>query len=1089
MRFCNLIIVLLWSAQVAFSANNSEEARLMRFPTIHGDQIVFTYGGDLYQVSRSGGTARKLTSHKGYEIFPRFSNDGNKIAFTGKYDGNREVYTMPAEGGTPERKTYSATIDRDHVWERMGPNNIVMGWKHDTNKILYRSRWRHFNPWKGDLKLINSQGGMPDELPLPSAGFASYSPDNEKLAFNRIFRQFRTWKHYRGGMAGDIYIFDFNTKSTKNITQHEAQDIIPMWHGNKIYFLSDRDWRMNLYSYDLESQEIKQLTDFKDFDIKFPSLGQNAIVFEKGGYIYVYDLQSDELNQVDININDDNPGSRKKRVDASDNISSSHIAPDGNRALFSGRGDVFSVPAESGITYNLTESSGVHNRNARWSPDGTQIAYISDQTGEDEIYVMPSDGSEPPQQLTTNGDTYKYQIKWSPDGEKLMWSDKKMRLHYINVNNQDVTQVDQAQQWEIKDYEWSPNGEWIVYSKPEVEKERTIYAYNVANEKERPVTRGWYPSYQPTISDNGQYLYFISKRSFNPIYSRTEWNHAYVDMAKIYVVPLTKDLPSPFAPKNDEVSMDGASKKQQDQGNGNKKDKDNVDVEIDFENIADRIESLPVNASRYWDLTDVKGKLFYMENSHSDKKPTLYSFDLDKSKKKKHGHIKGFEVAVNNKKMMVKKGGDYAIIDVPKGKVKLENKLDLSNMKVWVNLHEEWKQIFNETWRQMRDFFYAPNMNGMDWKGIRQKYEPLVNHVNHRADLNYIAGEMIAELNAGHCYVGNGDLPEVETIKMGLLGAELSKDPESGYFQVDRVLEGANWKKSLRSPLTQSGVEVEEGDYIIAVNGASTDEMPNIYQSLTGKAGKQVEFRVNESPQMENSRKVIVKPIGSEKQLYYYNWVQNNMDKVNEASNGKIGYVHIPDMARNGLNEFVENFYPQLRKKALILDVRGNGGGNVSPMLIERLRRELAMYTKPRNGEPRPNPSDMIMGPKVCLMDEWSASDGDLFPYRFRKHNLGKLVGQRTWGGVVGIRGSLPFVDGGTLHKPEFAKFDTEGEEWIIEGHGVEPDIEVFNDPYKQYQGTDQQLQKAIDIIQKQLEDSMPRIPDAPPYHDKSEGG
>ncbi|PSR05922.1 MAG: protease, partial [Bacteroidetes bacterium SW_10_40_5] len=392
-------------------------------------------------------------------------------------------------------------------------------------------------------------------------------------------------------------------------------------------------------------------------------------------------------------------------------------------------------------------------------------------------------------------------------------------------------------------------------------------------------------------------------------------------------------------------------------------------------------------------------------------------------------------------------------------------------------------------WRQMRDFFYAPNMNGMDWKGIRQKYEPLVNHVNHRADLNYIAGEMISELNAGHCYVGNGDLPEVETIKMGLLGAELSKDPESGYFQVDRVLEGANWKKSLRSPLTQSGVEVEEGDYIIAVNGASTDEMPNIYQSLVGKAGKQVELRVNESPKLKNSRKVIVKPIGSEKQLYYYNWVQKNMDKVNEASNGKIGYVHIPDMARNGLNEFVENFYPQLRKKALIVDVRGNGGGNVSPMLIERLRRELAMYTKPRNGEPRPNPSDMIMGPQICLMDEWSASDGDLFPYRSRKHNLGKLVGQRTWGGVVGIRGSLPFVDGGTLHKPEFAKFDSEGKEWIIEGHGVEPDVEVFNDPYQQYQGTDQQLQKAIDMILQQLDDSMPEIPDAPPYPDKSHDG
>ena len=1069
-------------ATTLFSQDN--EARLLRFPTINDEAIVFVYAGDLYKVDRDGGTARRLTSHEGYELFPHFSPDGETIAFAGQYDGNREVYTMPADGGQPERVTYSANLSRDYVWERMGPNNIVMGWK-GNDSILYRSKWRHFNSFKGDLRLTGKEGGMPKDVPLSSGGFASYSPDGRKLAFNHTFREFRTWKHYRGGMAADVRIMDLQTNEIRKITDNPAQDIIPMWHENTVYFISDRNWRMNLFAHDLETGETEQITHFEEFDIKFPTLGDDAIVFENGGYIYEYDLTNEELEKVEIHIRDDQHGTQTKEVDASDYTGNHHIAPDGSRVAFTGRGDIFSVPTEEGVTYNLTESSGVHNRNVRWSPDGEHLAFISDRTGEDEIYVRPADGSEEATQLTEGSETYKYHLRWSPDSEKILWSDKEMNLKYVTIDGQEVTEVDHSEQWEIRDYRWSPDSRWIVYSKPEKTSERTIYAYSLDNQESRAITAGWYPSYQPHISKDGKYLYFVSKRTFNPIYSQTEWNHAYQDMAKLYLVPLTKETPNPLAEENAEVKLDKNDEENED-------DKDNKEesepITIDFDNITNRIAGFPVKASNYGGLSPVKNRLYYVERSHADKKANLKVFNLKKQEESKIGHTGNYQIAANGKKMLFKKGGDYYISDWPKDKLKTKEKVSRSDMTKTVDVDQEWQQIFHESWRQMRDFFYAPNMHGFNWDSMRRKFAPLVDHANHRADLTYIIGEMMASLNVGHAYVSGGDLPEVDQVKTGLLGAQFTKH-ESGYFKVAKVLKGANWNKNLRSPLTRVGVEVDPGDYILAINGKTLENTPNIYQALTGKAGKHTELTVNDEPKMGSSREVMVKPLASEQSLYYHEWVQNNIDYVDSVTDGQVGYVHIPDMARNGLNEFMENFYPQLRKDALIVDIRGNGGGNVSPMLIERLRRQLMMHKIPRNGTPRPDPSDQILGPQVCMLDQWTASDGDLFAYRFRDHDLGPLIGHRSWGGVVGIRGSLPFVDGFSLHKPEFAKFDKEGEDWIIEGHGVDPDIPVYNNPYQYHQGNDQQLDRSIQEIQDLLEEHEPEIPDHPPYPDKSGGG
>ncbi len=1066
------------------------EWRLFRFPAIYDSQIVFTYAGDLYTVSVNGGIARKLTSHAGYEMFPRFSPDGKYIAFTAQYDGNTEVYIMPAEGGAPKRLTYTATLERDDVSDRMGPNNIVMCWTPDGKYVVFRSRMRSWNAFQGKLYKVLLDGDIPEELPLPRGGFCSFSPDGKKIAYNRVFREFRTWKRYRGGMTDDIWIYDFETKKLENITNNSASDIIPMWHGDKIYFLSDRDenMRMNLYVYDLKTKQTRKLTNFKDYDIKFPSIGKNAIVFEYGGYIYKFDLKTEKVEKVPIIIADDMLNGRGGVVKVVDFITDYDISPDGKRALFVARGDVFTVPAKEGQTRNLTATSGVHERDAVWSPDGKYIAYISDATGEDEIYIIPQDGGGQPIQITSGEDTYKYRIVWSPDGKKIMWSDRKFRLRYVDIQTKKIKDVAQSKVWEIRQYVWSPDGKWIAYVKPEEEGLSRIYLYSLDKDESYEVTDGWYSSYNPVFSSDGKYLIFVSDRDFSPIYSRTEFNHVYQDMSRIYLITLSKETESPFKPKSDEVSVSEEKPEQQSGArtpSESKEQKKPVNVVIDLDGIKDRIIALPITPSNYTRVDYASGKIYYIRRGLKDEKPLLFMYDLNEKKETELGQFDNFIISFDGKKMLVVREKTYVIIDLPKAKIELKETLKLDGLEVNLDRHAEWNQIFEECWRQMREFFYDPNLHGVDWKAVKKKYEVLLPYVNHRADLTYIIGEMIGELNAGHTYVGGGDLPKIEKTQIGLLGAEFERDKKSGYYRIKKILKGQNWDKNLRSPLTEVGVNVKEDDYIIAVNGKSVKEMKNIYESLINTVGKQVRLRVNSQPKEEGSREVTVVPIGDETRLYYYNWVQSNIEKVNKATGGKVGYIHIPDMGIMGLNEFVKHFYPQLNKKALIIDVRGNGGGNVSPMIIERLRREIAMVSVSRYSTPTSNPRDMHYGPKICIIDEFSASDGDIFPYRFKKYGLGKLVGKRTWGGVIGIRGTLPLVDGGYLNKPEFAVYGAEGEGWIIEGYGVEPDVYVDNDPAKEYEGIDVQLNKAIELILEELKTGEKKLPPIPPYPKK----
>lgn len=1076
-----MVLVLLLSG-ILFA---QQEARLLRFPAIHGEKIVFTYAGDLYTVSSNGGTARRITSNDGFEMFPKFSPDGKYIAFTGQYDGNTEVYLIPSEGGVPKRLTYTATLDRDDVSDRMGPNNIVMDWK-DNNTILYRSRWKAHNSWKGMLYLVNKDGGMSEELPLPRGGFGTFTDDGETLVYNRIFREFRTWKRYRGGQADDVWTYNLKTKQTERLFENAAQDIFPMVKGDKVYFASDRDLTMNLFVFDMKTKEIKKLTDFNEFDVKFPSIGNNAIVFENGGYIYKLDLTTEKVEKVSIVLQEDLDWGRGSLTDVKNQVNNFEISPDGNRALFGARGEIFTVPAKNGPTRNITNSQGVHERGGIWSPDGKHIAFISDETGEDEVYIINQDGSGDRVKLTNGMDVYIYGLlKWSPDSKKIAFFAQDYKLYFVDIESKNVTTVDKGDVSQISQFSWSPDNNWIAYTKAEIEGMSKIYIYSLASGKTQPVTDGWSSANNPCFSPDGKYLYYVADRTFNPTYGWTEWNHIYQDLSKLYLITLKNDTPSPFEPQSDEVEIKTEEIKDADSKKSDEKKSESKDVVIDFDGILNRSVEIPVKNAFYFNLSAEGNKVFYMRNGTRDERPKLLSYDLKEREETELGEINGYEISTNGKKMLVGMSGQYAIIPLPSSPIKPKEFLNLSDLKVVIDRKAEWKQIYAESWRQMRDFFYANNMHGYDWEKIKKRYEPLVDYVSHRADLSYLIGEMIGELNAGHAYVGGGDMPKPQRVKLGLLGADLKQDP-SGFVQITKILKGQNWDKAFRSPLTEVGVNVSEGEFIVAVDGVPVNEVKDFYSLMVNKANKQVTLSVNSKASKDGVRNVVVVPLDDEHNLRYFNMVETNLQKVSDATNGKVGYIHIPDMGANGLNWFVKYYYPQLRKDALIIDDRGNGGGNVSPHILERLSRKIVMMNYRRNSTFSANPGGMHVGPKVVLLDEFSASDGDIFPYRFKANGLGKLVGKRSWGGVVGISGSLPFTDGGTLNKPEFGPYNVEGTEWIMEGYGVDPDIIVDNDPALEYEGVDQQLNKAIELMLEELRINPSKLNPPPPFPNKT---
>ena len=1061
-RIFLLVTLLACTAGGALAASH-EEARLLRFPATNGQDVVFTYAGDLWTVPVEGGQASRLTSHIGYEVFARYSPDGKTIAFTGEYDGNREVYRIPAKGGEPVRLTYTGTNPRDDMGDRMGPNNMVMAWSRDGQHIVYRNRTE--DGFSGLLWTVSPEGGMPERIPLPEGGFCCYSPDGSKLAYNRVMREFRTWKYYRGGMADDIWVYDPAAKKVTNITANDAQDIFPMWVGDDIFFASDRDMIMNLFAYNTVTGITRKVTNFTEYDVKFPSTDGRTIVFENGGWLYKLDPATSVCNKIPVYIgSDDIYGRAERRVLTDDDITAYSAAPDGSRVVITARGEVFDVPVGKGVTRNLTRSSNSNDRGAEWSPSGKYVAWIGDATGETEIYLYDVKANSV-KQLTSGTDTYIRGLGWAPDSKHLYYTDRKNRFVEVNPADGSRRTVMQCPEAEFYSVDISPDSKWVVYTRPAANEMDIIYLRSLESGKEYPVTDRWYNSGSPRFSADGKYLIFTSDRDLNPQYSRIEWNYSYQDMSGVYMALLAKDTPSPLIASDKEVKIDepaaeekpAAKKKADKKASAPAAPKGN---KIDPEGIGERIVKIPVKGRNFY---SDEGKLWYLGKGGT----RVYDFATGEDSECADASM---WPVPGTRKALFRKGANLYVATIGP-KVGLKDKADLSHMVTTIDFSQEWAQLYDEVWRAFRDGYYLENMHGRDWKAVKAKYEVLVPYAKTRLDVNYIIGEMIGEVASGHCYVSPGEYPKAEKVDMGLLGAEFSK--VAGGFRIDKILEGATYRPELRSPLTEPGLGVNEGDVITAIDGISLADVPNIYQLLVGKAGVLTELTVA-------GKKVVVKPIADEGPLHHYAWVMKNIRTVEKLSGGRVGYIYIPDMGREGLNEWARSYSPQLDKEALIIDDRANGGGNISPMIIERLQRKVYRMTMRRGSTLTGTvPEGTHTGPKVLLINKYSASDGDLFPWSFKANKLGTVIGTRTWGGIVGISGPLPYVDGTDVRVPFFTNYDAATGQWIVENHGVDPDILLDNDPILEEAGTDQQLEKAVEVALEQLKDRKP-LPGVP---------
>ena len=1105
-----LILIMFLAAPLAISAEMSE-GRLMRFADIYKDKIVFSYAGDLWLVSSSGGEARRITTDPGLELFPKFSPDGKWIAFTAQYDGNFNVYVMPANGGEPKQLTSEPDVTT--VPERIGPNNMVINWLPDSQHILFLSRRDTFNDWFGRLFTVSIDGGLPARLPIDKGGLTSFSPDGTKIAYNRIFRNFRTWKRYTGGMHQQISIYDLKNNTYEPIADNPHTSTYPMWHGDTIYFGSDRgpEHRINIYSYSLKTKQTKQLTDFKDYDVDWPSLGPDAIVFTNGGYLYTFDLKSQKAQKLTVYLPGDRDLARPRWANVSRYVTDFDISPEGNRAVLTARGDIFTVPAKDGSIRNLTQTPGIREKYAAWSPDGKWIAYLSDRTGEQEIYITPQDGMGKETRITTDGKMFRMPPVWSPDSKKLLFADKDLRLFYVDIDQKTPVLIDQGKYFDITDYVWAPDSKWVAYAKMEENTNSAINLYSLADKKITPVTTSFTSSSNPTFDPGGKYLLFLSQRDYNEVIGVYDFEFSNPKATRVYMVTLRADLPSPFAPKSDEAGKkpdESAGKDEAKSGEKEKKETEDVakNFRIDLDGIQNRVTALPTPPANIARLQAGKDGIYYSTSPISGlsgalpgEHPAIHVYDL--KERKDEVLLTGatsFALSFDSSKLLYSaspsgEAGDdeepgphertFGIIDAkPSGtphKVG-DGTLNLSSMEMRIDPRAEWQQMFNETWREERDFFFEASMNGVDWAKERDRYAPLLRDVADRYDLNYLIGEMLGELANSHTYVGGGDYPDLHPVNLGLLGVDYELDAASGLYRFKKIYSGENWDAGLRSPLTEPGVVVKEGDYLIAVNGRDLKAPQPPSELFVNTADQNVTLTVNSQPTAAGARTVVVKPLSSEYALRQLDMINTNRRKVEQATGGRVGYIYLPNMEGDGLNAFVKQFFPQIRKEGLIIDVRYNGGGFVDQLIFERLRRILAGMDSARNFAISTIPDVVFNGSMACVTNAYAASDGDIFSYYFKKYHLGPLIGTRTWGGVRGIRGYEPLLDGGYITRPEFSVYGLDSK-WVVENYGVAPDIEVDNTPDLVMKGRDPQLERAIEEVMKAIEEHPKHLPPRPP--------
>ncbi len=1098
MRHCSRIpaFIAIFCAFLTFaqilragqSATQTPDARMLRFPDVSADSIVFVYAGDIWTVARQGGLARRISSPQGKEVFPKFSPDGKSIAFSGNYDGNTDVYIMPSEGGIPKRLTHHSSVDH------------VVDFHPDGSKLLIRSRMAAPSSRFNQLFLISIDGGLPEPLPFLYGELAAFSPDGKQMALQLVSCEFRTWKRYRGGMASDIWLYDTEQNTSRKMTNFAGTDALPMWHGDDVYFLSDRDSKkkLNIWAYSLKTKKTRQVTQFTDYDVKWPSIGPDAIVFEQAGRLHLLDLATERAMPVEIRVPDDLPQFRSSLKNVSDRIENFDISPTGQRGLFEARGEVFTIPARHGSIRNLTNTSGAAERFAVWSPDAANVAYFSDATGEYELYIRPSDGSGQAVQITRNGKVFRYRPVWSPDNKIIAFSDKTGSLWVVAAEaGSDPQLVDKDEWTDMESYNWSPDSRYLAYHRHMANRNAAIMVYDTLDKRVHQVTGDYYDDTEPVFDQGGDYLFFRSNRSFTPVFGDFDETWVYANSARLYAVTLRKTVESPIAPRSDEETADGRSDDANDAASNGAKREANANGSatsdaIDFDDIERRVVELPVDAGNLRKLRTVEGKLVFLRRppagAAKNGQTVLTYYDTDSRKEETvMADVDDYEVSCAGNKFIYKSGSTYGIASLAKnGGNNNTHKLATSDLEAWIEPRAEWTQLFNEAWRIERDFFYDPNMHGLNWENVRARYAAMLPFVVDREDLNYVIGEMIGELNASHAYVRGGDVEKGPTVSVGLLGCDFVFDRSLGLFQFSRIYEGAVWDATQRSPLVRPGIDVKHGDYLMAVNGMKVDSTKDPWAALQGLAGKTVTLEIGSPPDAGNPRRIIIEPLSSETDLRAAAWIEANRLKVQQATGNRVGYIYVPDTGRNGLSELFRQFAAQWHKDALIIDERFNAGGQVPDRFVELLNRPTYNYWARRDHRDWRTPNLSHTGPKVMLINGWSGSGGDALPYYFRKAALGPLVGTRTWGGLIGISGNPKFIDGGYISAPAFGFWNTAGN-WEVEGYGVDPDYEVEPMPHDLAQGADPQLDKAIEVVLDMLKKTPPTTPAKPVYPDRSD--
>lgn len=1061
--------LLLCSASLAATDHQAKGTALLRYADIHLDHVTFVYAGDIYTANTNTGEAKRLTSHEGFEAFPKFSRDGKQIAFSAEYSGSRQVYVMDIDGRNLRQLTWYNDVGP--MPPRGGFDYRILDWSVDSQKILVRANRLPWGPRMGKPYWINVDGGMEEPLAIPESGGGMLSSDGSKFVYTPIDREFRTWKRYRGGRAQDVWVYDLVNNTSEQLTTNFATDNQPVWVGDDIFFTSDRDYHLNIYKYVQGSEPIK-VTHHDQFDSLWASAGPTAIVYENGGYLWRYDPLSNNSEQLVIHItaNQENLLAQRKNVQAY--IESMDVSPDGKRVAIAARGELFSVPAKNGEISNHSKTAAAREIDVAWSPNGKYLAYLSDASGEYELYVKDVNSGEV-SRITSDGDVWRYPPVWSPDSQHIAYSDTNQTLWSVSLKSKKPIKLDRSTRNDIDDYRWSPDSQWLVYTKTEVSGYRSIFTYSFDDKQVKRLTSDAFNDFSAVFDPKGNYLFFLSNRDYNLAFSSYEFNYLYHNATRMYAVPLNDSVP-PLYPFENDGFTNVADPKVEDTDEA-------PEINLQAQGFDQRVMALPGSASDYSNLQTNGDALFVLENGDSGNELKILDLHKDEAPKTVLAGVSNYKLATEGKHILVQKGSDFGVIEAKAEQSLNDNSLDLTHLSLKIDPKTEWRQMYTDAWRILRDWFYDPGMHGNDWQAIHDKYLPMAQAATHRTDLDYVFGEIAGEMNAGHIYVNAGDQPNVERKPNGLLGAEFEKH-ESGYFKITRIFKGENWTPSRRSPLTETGVKAAVGDYVLEINGESTQNVSNIYQLLEHTADRTLTLTLNDSPKAKGAWQAYVKPITSEGQLRYFQWVEERRAMVDELSGGRIGYVHLPNTAVDGNRELFKQMLPQINKDALIIDDRYNGGGFIPDRMIELLSRTTMNYWKRRGLDLDGTATPLIAhdGPKVMLTNGQSSSGGDALPYYFRKAGLGKIIGTRTWGGLIGISGNPSLADGGSILASTFRFMDTEGN-WAVENEGVTPDIEVIDRPELVAQGRDPSIERAVQELMKDLPVNPRQSMQAPP--------